>query len=124
MNNKDLFVGGDLPEAANRSGSRASNHMPRQQLTPSKAAKPSPLITMVPKKPFKSKAMTPDQTDSEKVPQIEKASFLHFGVLRKRSKLWSEKQFASTPNRRAPSLPSSCPRYEGRVGSYGMILTP
>jgi len=63
-----------------------------------KAARPTPLITTVPKKPYKSKTATSDQTDSNKTPQKEKASLLYFDVLRKRSRLRGERQFISTPD--------------------------
>jgi len=52
--------------------------------------------------------------------QNEIATLLHFDILRKRSRLRGERQFNSTLDRRAPSLPSSCTRYEGRVRSQRM----
>ena len=90
----------------------------------SMAAKPVPLTVVVPKKHFKRKTTSSDQMDSGKAPQKEKAIFLHFGVLRKRIKLQGEKQFASTPDRRAPSLPPSYAIYEGRVRFFRTTLTP
>ena len=89
-----------------------------------KAVRPSPLIVTVPKKPSIGEAAGSDQMDSDKTPQKEKATLLHFGILRKRSSLWRERQFTSTPDRRAPSLPSSCTRYERSVGSQRTILNP
>ena len=53
----------------------------------SEAAKPAPFTTTVPKKPFKSKTATSDQTDYGKTPQKEKTALLHFVVLKKRFKL-------------------------------------
>jgi len=90
----------------------------------SKAARPALFTATIPKKPFKSKAATSDQTDSGKIPQKEKAILLHFSILKKRSRLRGEKQFANIPGRRATSLPSSCTRHGGRVGSQSTILTP
>jgi len=88
-----------------------------------KAARQALPTATVPKKPFKSKATTSDQMDSDKIPQKEKAAFLHFGVLRKNIKLWDETQFTGTPNRRAPSLPSYA-LYGGRIRFFRTILTP
>jgi len=55
--------------------------------------------------------------------QKEKTLFLHFGVLRKRIRLWGERQLASTLDQSAPPLPSSYAIYRGRVKFFKMILT-
>jgi len=57
-----------------------------------------------PKNPFKSKAMTSDQTDSDKTPQKEKVALLHFVVLKKSSRFRDERKFTSTLDQRALSL--------------------
>jgi len=76
------------------------------------------------KKPFKSKVVTSDQTDSGKTPQKEKAAFLHFDVLRKRSKLRGEKQFTSTPTKELPLFLPRAPDMERGSDPNDRSLSP
>ena len=112
--NEDLFIGEDLPKSS-QSPWLLSRQLYAPTTTHFKAAKPALLTAIVPKMLFKRKVVTSDQIDSSKTPQKEKVTFLHFVVLRKRIRLRSEKQFASTPDQRAPSLPFLYTLYGGRV---------
>ena len=90
----------EQPRLVHRRRSPGSNQPPwhlRRQLyaltiahMPLRQPWPAPLIATVPKKPFKSKAVMSDQTDYNKIPQKEKATLLHFDILRKRSRLEGE----------------------------------
>ena len=66
-NNKDLFIGGDLPKVANRHGSWACNHMHRQQLT---CLRGSQTITVLHDELFMPKRKVPLRILSE-IPTLE-----------------------------------------------------
>jgi len=56
----------------------------------SKIARSAPLTVLIPEKPSQSEAMS-NQTGSGKTSQKEKITFLHYGILRKRTRLQAKK---------------------------------
>ena len=98
-NSQDLFIGGDSRrKSTTMAPGQASISLDSSSHT-FKVARPTPLTMTIPKYHSKNKTTTSDQTDSCKTPQKEKATFFHFGVLRKRFRLLGERQFTSTPDR-------------------------